>query len=361
VQALPNRQSFLPETGQDWLQTVTTRLVPIIFFFCTYTDKDYADLFLLGVVPKGYKIRKVIEIAKGVVEKSKVQKKSSTDPLAFCLCTVVAFSQWACPAIAQDSPTLKAGISRSVGIAPIDPGLAPGNVFDQNKADALLNRHLSPNDWYKIPSWYAGYWQRDQLIRNFSRNDRTGKEDYTKLVEHWRNEGLVGTFVDKTGQYWAFDHQGFWTTHNGDTSDGHIFTFSRKVTVTTSSEINSTGEFIAFMVDKKTQVITSCMRGSTDSTFHQISDSALRETGLQRTYDWQGSPIQTVECESIATKIREFVPEWRGVAANGMALYLLWGKYLTDRGLADQIPDPPAPLRRPADFSLIPEEPNSGK
>jgi hypothetical protein len=111
------------------------------------------------------------------------------------------------PAPAQDSSmpgraVLRGSVSHSDTLAPVDPYLREGAVFDAGRLPKLE----AGNVWYRIPEWWAGHWRTESSTCYYARDLRTGfgHRQATEMVA--RAEEDTGFQSDRMGDIWEYQH-----------------------------------------------------------------------------------------------------------------------------------------------------------
>jgi hypothetical protein len=246
--------------------------------------------------------------------------------------------------LGQDSKPLQAGVTRSVSLAPLDSALAPGNVFDKSKAEALIGQSKSSNNWHKVPAWYPGTCKSDQMVFTFRRDEESGQEDRSSHAENRHSSYTVDACPDTTGQMWEYDPQGFWIEGQGDDDLHYNWMMARSVTIATDKEVAHKGQAVGFHVDKRSNIIKSCDRNVSETSTFPVSSTAIRSRTFQRTFDWQGTHRGTAEFACKYKKTREDSIDPNRMTRDGKPLYPLFVQFLKDNNMADRIPDAqPAP------------------
>ena len=257
----------------------------------------------------------------------------------------VTASLAASPVIAQQNRpkpqtcVLKAAVERSENASPLDPTLAPGNIFDRDIATALFNKNKAPFVWHVVPKWLVGDWHSEQQTNVFSRNDKTGKLNAPGGPVSLRSTMNQGDFIDKAGEVWQCDAPGTWMDNDFDGLKSHLYSLSISNAVDTNKQSSRDAELVCILVDGKTNKIVRCTRQSINYDMLPISPSAIRYNNTIKTFDWQGNPVQTSKCVTNLKKVGEFTPNPNKLAPDGQPLYPLFVQYLKDHNMADRIPD----------------------
>src|ERR1700733_6444692 len=152
--------------------------------------------------------------------------------------------------------------SQRIRLALLDQSLATGNTFDKRRAEYLLGKPESINNWYRVPSWLAGSWRSEQVTTTYKRDERTGSEDRLDHLENRRHSGIKGTFSDNTGQVWEFDRQGYWDNSVDDNYKTYCWVTLRTEKVATDSEYSFHTDAIDFVTTKNDNIIRECNRTS---------------------------------------------------------------------------------------------------
>jgi hypothetical protein len=254
---------------------------------------------------------------------------------------IAALSLASVPCMGQDSQALQGGITENVNLAPLDSSLAPGNRFDKNIAENLIDTSKSRGSWHMVPAWYTGQRSTDQMTVTFSRDEKSHQEDRSTQRENRHSVMTVDTYKDKTGQTWEYDAQGFWIEGQSDDALHFNWVSSRSSTVTTNSECDHVIRGVGFHVDRQTQMIKSCDRSVSQITAVPVSSTTIKSKTLQKLYDWQGHPTRTVETVCNYKRTGDGPADKSGLTRDGKPIYPLFVQFLRDHNMADRIPDAP--------------------
>jgi hypothetical protein len=229
---------------------------------------------------------------------------------------------------------------------PMNPNLAPGNVFDQDAATSQLKKSISVNNWHKVPAWCVGVWQSDQASSALPVDEKTGSADSVTRLATSRNTGLRGHYADKAGQVWEYEQAGCWTVTECDKYTYHGYQITRTPTVISKTECCFLVKSIVFCVDKTNGKIVSVARDDSEERIYPISPLITRTKTIHRLFDWLGnlSATQETVCDQKKTGDLAQDQEWKTI--DGEAMYPLFVQYLKDHGMSDQIPEPVLPTVR---------------
>jgi len=111
-------------------------------------------------------------------------------------------SQGAAPLVLHGS------LEHSERLAPVEPQLQAGVVFTAQSIPQLQ----ANNDWYWIPSWYAGQKHVDSetILRDYS--FKTGRTITPNRTVVNRQDLAIGFQPDRNGQVWEFKRAPYTTT-----------------------------------------------------------------------------------------------------------------------------------------------------
>jgi hypothetical protein len=245
------------------------------------------------------------------------------------------------PGVGRDRATLQAGVSESIRLAPLDPKLAPGNLFDKSAAASLIGKTESRNNWYKTPHWLSGGWHTDKQLQLVSFDLKSGKVSDTNVLTTCHMSLSEGTFPDHQGQLWEYDRQGDWVVSDDDNYAYYNWLPARSHIVANDTTYSDLTSSIVLAVDKRTGVIRSCYRDLRENIIYCISKNAIKFYSAYDNFDREGNPTHKGESVSYYKRIMEFIPNHNAKTPDGKPLYPLFVQFLKDNGMADRIPDGP--------------------
>lgn len=190
---------------------------------------------------------------------------------------------------ASGGTVLKASIEHSEVMAPVENDLSPGTVFDpRNLPGVAASKN---NNWYKIPSWLAGVWHKENQVDYYRYNYRTRVEDNTAHTILARSNGFWGMQQDGDGNVWEFNPAPYMDTVDGGAET--IIQYIRSSTPIEISEkrfVNSTVD-TQMRVDKATGKIVSVQTGEQITVYTPVSQEVIKRDTSSKVFDHDGRPV----------------------------------------------------------------------
>ncbi len=240
--------------------------------------------------------------------------------------------------LAQTSMTLQAGVQLDDKVPSLDETLAPGNQFNQSSMEQKIKKAPEENQWYKIPSWSAGSWKTLKAQTTSHKDETTGREALNGRQYTMKSSFSMGIEKDCTGQIWDFVDRNYWTHTEYDDKDTYCFVTYMSPGAIENNTIRKEGRYIAFVVDKATSKIISTKQEQSVSIYSYQSPTLMRESSWQRTFDWRGSTLYSIQCETNCIRTSPFIVDQTCVSADGRLLQPLFKKYLVENNLSKLLP-----------------------
>ncbi len=235
---------------------------------------------------------------------------------------------WAGAAPATQAETIQGGVTQSVQIEPVKPGLRLGDTFDKG---AFPQFHTTKS-WYRIPPWYAGRWHRDTMIYEFPGNP--------PIVSASRRDRWRGYQYDRLGHIWHERNEPFLLVVESDTSiEMNVIILEEPVMVNENQVvIRLKGQSVT--VDKATRAVVGANQKLETHDFRLAAPGRTYVTITYEHFDQDGRPLQKMplKAEYYEQLTASFVPIYKDYQED---YYSNFCNFLTATGQADLIP--PAP------------------
>ncbi|HEY9867993.1 MAG TPA: hypothetical protein V6D08_02195 [Candidatus Obscuribacterales bacterium] len=238
---------------------------------------------------------------------------------------------------AQDAPpagrpVLRGSVSHSDTLAPVDPYLREGAVFDAGR----LPKPKSGNVWYRIPGWSAGHWKTETSTCYYARDLRTGLADRqpTELVA--RAEEDVGFQSDRLGDIWEYQHGSY--IQRVDAGDHLVVQMVHLQEPLSVSEDKVVLRFqsINVSVDQFTRRIMATKQVESIQTYTPYGVDTLRCVSSIKAFDSNGKPNWLQRNVSYKRRTASYKP-WNSY--KGRDLRKLFRDYLVAQGLEHLVPE----------------------
>jgi hypothetical protein len=241
-------------------------------------------------------------------------------PKILCICALFAFLV-GCISSA-DAKLLKATITHSEFLKPIEDDLAPGHTFDK----ARYNTKPQRLNFYEIPNWLAGKWQYDSTVT-------TSVQDYLKNTTQDKPSSVMdrgtdyfGHIQDAKGLFWNGDFTPF--IASSDLGSDSIYFLTREYYPVENTDKRITFRVVSLnvRVDKQTQKIRESSETESLQTYTPQIGNQVRIDKSQKTFDRNGRALNLVICYANMRKIGPYQPP------NNPEIFLLFNKFLSTRG-----------------------------
>ena len=245
--------------------------------------------------------------------------------LLACLCLITSFS------LGANAKKLVGEIQHSDSLQPVDAALTPGQIYDPSKAP-FPDKHV--NNWYKIPPWLAGTWQKESQTDFYRFNYQTGETDTTTRVIPAKSSGTWGTQIDEKGNIWQFDPAPFTATvDSGDNYVVQLVSISDPVEVSDDRLIRRSID-TQIRVQKSDNMITAVEKGEQLTTYLPQSDGLLKRESSAKVFDKSGKPVLLGRSFSYETRINAFSPQDIYKGKDMKMLFQLFQKDQSETGSA---------------------------
>ncbi|HEY9712885.1 MAG TPA: hypothetical protein V6C72_05415 [Chroococcales cyanobacterium] len=203
--------------------------------------------------------------------------------------------------------TLVGEIEHSETLKPVESVLTPGQTFDQRNLPA--SQPQPDNCWYRIPTWLAGTWHKDEQVNYFRYWYRTKQEDISTHAVVAKSDGTWGIQRDDGGNYWQFEPTPFTTIVDG--GNEFVVQLVRKTEPLECSERRFVRRSVdtQIHVDKLSNVIKGVESGEQISIYTPEMGNLIRRSTSAKVFDVQGQPVLLGKSYSYERKIAEFVPQ----------------------------------------------------
>ncbi len=198
---------------------------------------------------------------------------------------------------------LKLGVQHSTTLDPVPNSLQAGSIFD-NKLIPELPKDL---EWYRIPKWLAGKWQRKQETTVHTMDFATGVETRPNQPFLSEQQANFGVQTDREGDIWDCALSNTGVSNRGSYRSVALIQFHRPVRVD-ENEIVYREVFTVVNVVNETNVIMSSQRIESLTKYRPVSGGTLEASMSMKVYGPDGSPTSLQENISYDRQIEPFYP-----------------------------------------------------
>lgn len=253
-------------------------------------------------------------------------------------------------ATAPDAPGhkpvfLQGGIEHSERLAPVAPQLAAGATYNAQAAPPV-DPH---NDWYWIPSWYAGLKHADSDTILSDYDFRSGKQTVENRVVTSRQDLFIGFQPDRNGQVWEFKRAPYRTTVEGDGFFLTMLVSNRDPVSVSNDQVVIRLLQTTLTVDSSSQRILKSEQQEQINTYVRAAPGVMNLHTSIKSFAQDGSPLVQEESTRVVVDRAPFQPvdfydgkDMRAMFRDFM-LARGWGNLLPDTLLAPASQWQPAP------------------
>ncbi|MBX9692663.1 MAG: hypothetical protein K2Z81_09785 [Cyanobacteria bacterium] len=231
----------------------------------------------------------------------------------------------------QGRTMLKLGVEHSTTLDPVPQSLQAGSIFD-NRMIPSLPKEL---EWYRIPKWLGGKWQRQQETTVHTMDFATGVESRPNHSFLSEQQASFGVQKDKVGDLWDCSLASTGVSNHGSYRSIALVQFHRPVAVN-AKEIVFREIFTVVNVMSETNVIMSSQRIESLTKYRPVGNRMLEASMSMKVYGPDGSPSTLQENLSYDRQIQSF-----SAVANykGRDLRNEFAEFLRSQSLSNLIPD----------------------
>ena len=214
---------------------------------------------------------------------------------------------------------------------PVDPQLQAGSVFNQQ----AIQQPQPNNEWYWIPSWYAGTKRVDseRILQDY--NFRTGQMSQPNRVVTNRQQLSIGFQADKNGQVWEFKRAPYTTTVEGDGFFTTLMVKNRDPLKVTQDVVVLRLVQTSINVDQRSQRILKTMQEEQINTYTPGPNGVMNMQTSIKTFDSNGNPeLQETSVRTVYTT----APFQPVDTYQGRDMKMLFKSFLLTHGLSGYMP-----------------------
>jgi hypothetical protein len=235
---------------------------------------------------------------------------------------------------ADSKPILQGNVEHSESLPSLDERLRPGEVFSD---DLLLKAGTEANnDWYWIPSWYAGKRHAEQALIVSRYDFSTGLTTSPMLHQQQRQDHVSGYQADRNGGIWDFKNIPFIQHVDAGPVLAVLYVKAMNPLMINQSQIVCKYQELSITYDRKTHKIINIVQQEQISTISPVQPNGLRADISVKSFGWDGRPIRA-EQSILEAKIVE--PFQRIDTLEGKDLRAMFRDYLVANKLGNLVPE----------------------
>lgn len=236
----------------------------------------------------------------------------------------------------QDAPVppaehpLQGQIQHDETLPPLSPQYNVGQTLDTERLTALT----PGNEWFVIPSWFAGTWHSDEQTIAFLHDYDSGLIISEPRAMKEIGEVTYGTQRDKNRQVWSFIK--IPRTQKKIIARGVAYLESLREDPLVSDQSKLVIKYLynEIIVDEN-QHIKSVKQVQSINTYTQLEDGLVRLHGSLKSFDADGNPKVVQESEQVLKRIAQYENSDKDGALDLKQLFI---EFLKKSGHQDLIP-----------------------
>jgi hypothetical protein len=229
---------------------------------------------------------------------------------------------------------LQGNVEHSEVLPSLDERLKPGADYDEN---VLLQLGTAANDdWYWIPSWYAGKRHTEEALIVYRHDYNTGISTNPMQRQLERQDSISGYQRDRNGGIWDFNNTPY--IQHVDSGLMYAVLYIKKMTPIEVSDhrIVLKYEEISVSYSKRNNKILESVQQEQINTITPLQPGAIRADISVKSFGWDGQPQRSEQSVIFANIVEPFHAM---DALNDKDLRLLFRDYLVSHRKEELIPD----------------------
>ncbi len=217
-------------------------------------------------------------------------------------------------------------------MAPVEPQFQVGAVFNQEAVPQLEPN----NEWYWIPSWYAGQKHADTATVLQDYNFQTGQSVQSNRVITNRQDLSIGFQPDRNGQIWEFKRAPYTAIVEGDGFFTTMMVRNRDPIKVTEDCVIIRLVQTSVNVDKRSRRILKTLQEEQINTYTPGTAGSMNLQASLKTFGADGMPqLQELSCR-VVKNAGSFKPI---DIYQGRDMRMLFRNFLLTHGYASYLPD----------------------
>jgi hypothetical protein len=203
-------------------------------------------------------------------------------------------------------PVLQGNIEHSESLPSLDESLQPGAKFDEDVLIKLAT--AANNEWFWIPSWYAGKRHTDEALIVYRYNYDTGATTTPMQRQLERQDSVSGYQRDRNGEIWDFKN----IPHIQHIDSGAVLAVLYVKNMTPlfvdRSKIVLKYEEVSITYSPKNHKILEVTQQEQINTIRPMQTDALRADISVKSFAWDGKPQRAEQSIVFSNIIEPFHP-----------------------------------------------------
>lgn len=225
------------------------------------------------------------------------------------------------------------GIAQKPQWAPVNdaaPILIAGVQFDET----MVPKEQS-DEWYWIPEWFAGTWQRDSVTTTSTYNYKACTESRIAVQQMAHSNDGEGWQRDNRDQIWNCEHTPFYSVSDCG-ADKQIFIVSKMKPLEISEQkVVKQFEGTGYVVDKATGKIKHCAKATSVQTYRNVGPGVMEASSVTTEFSADG---EALTASKSVTTYRQTAKFHTRDFHDGKDMRVSFKNYLDSHGKADLAP-----------------------
>ncbi|MBX9689848.1 MAG: hypothetical protein K2X27_24270 [Candidatus Obscuribacterales bacterium] len=217
-------------------------------------------------------------------------------------------------------------------LEPVAPQLQAGAVFNA----AALAPMQPNNDWYWIPSWYAGQKHVESEIILTETDLQSGRSIQLNRQVPIRQDLSIGFQADRNGQIWEFKRAPYTTRTDSGSYFTTLLVRNRDPLSVNQNQVILRMLETSILVDARTQRIIKSMQEEQINTYTPIAPGIMNMQTSIRSFAADGSPLQEESSVRTVTQSAAFSPV---NFYEGKDMRALFAAFMQSHGYAQLLPE----------------------
>ncbi len=240
-------------------------------------------------------------------------------------------------------------IVHAEALAPVEPQLQAGAVFNEQSLPKLQPN----NDWYWIPSWFAGQKHLDSETILQDYNFQTGQTITPNRTVMNRQDLSIGFQQDRNGQIWEFKRAPYTTTAEGARSFTTMLVRNRDPLQVDQNRVVLRLVETSIIVDKKSRRIIKTMQEEQINTYVPAGPGTINLQTSIKSFGADGRPQVQETSMRVVTQSAPFQPV---NSYQGLDLRSMFRDFMIAKGYGKLLPDDLAQSAGQAPAAYAPQQ-----
>lgn len=229
-----------------------------------------------------------------------------------------------------NSKVLQGGIEHSVQLPALPNYLQVGSIFNQ----ALLNANPELKNWYQIPNWLAGEWQREEetIVSSYDYATKQRTNEPKTIVA--RETAHFGLQADRAGGIWHCRIAAGGVADCGSYYSVALLGLQEPLAVS-DKRVVLRDLFTELHVAKETNVIMLSLQAESITSYRPVRDGLVKTNTSVKFFEQNGTPKSMQKNLALTNRSAPFAPL---NSYKGNDLRASFKRFLLSNGKDDLLP-----------------------